>query len=245
MDSKVTAKLLALNNQFYQTMGENFSATRMRLQPGVRRVLETLPAHAGILDLGCGNGELARCLEEKGFTGQYIGLDNSQTLLDIARKESPKTPAYRFMLADISDPDWEMVLATNSAMGFDIILAFSVLHHLPGSKLRLQVMRKVRQIIRPDGRFIHSEWQFLNSPRLQRRVLPWEEISLSSTQVDEGDYLLDWRGGGYALRYVHLYSEDELSMLAGQAGFSVQETFYSDGEQGNLGLYQTWLPQLP
>ncbi len=243
MDTEIAAKLLALNHQFYQTMGENFSATRLRLQPGVQRVLGTIPDDAHILDLGCGNGELARRLEEGGFTGQYTGLDNSQILLDIAGKKTSDTPVYRFLLADIADPGWDTVLESGSSAHFDIILAFSVLHHLPGSPLRLQVLRKVRRIIQPDGRFIHSEWQFLNSPRLRERILPWEEINISPTQVDEGDYLLDWRGGGYGLRYVHHFSEDELNRLVEQAGFSVKETHYSDGEQGNLGLYQTWLPR--
>jgi tRNA (uracil-5-)-methyltransferase TRM9 len=244
VDTEVAAKLLALNHQFYQTMGENFSATRLRLQPGVQRILDTIPRDAHILDLGCGNGELARRLEEGGFTGQYTGLDNSQTLLDIARKRTSDNPAYRFLLVDIADPGWDTGLETGSSARFDIILAFSVLHHLPGSLTRLHVLRKVRRIIQPDGRFVHSEWQFLNSPRLRERILPWEEVNISPAQVDQGDYLLDWRGGGYGLRYVHHFSEDELTRLAEQAGFSIEETYFSDGEQGNLGLYQTWLPRL-
>lgn len=242
MDTEVAAKLLALNHQFYQTMGENFSATRLRLQPGVQRILDTIPGDAHILDLGCGNGELARRLEEGGFTGQYTGLDNSQTLLDIARKRTSDNPAYRFLLVDIADPSWDTGMGTGSSARFDIILAFSVLHHLPGSLTRLQVLRKVRRIIQPDGRFVHSEWQFLNSPRLRARVLPWEAIGLTSAQVEAGDYLLDWRGSSYGLRYVHHFSEPELARLAAQTGFTISETFYSDGGQGNLGLYQLWLP---
>ncbi len=242
MDTEVAAKLLALNHQFYQTMGESFSQTRLRLQPGVRRVLDTIPDDAHILDLGCGNGELARHLSEGAFNGRYTGLDNSRTLLDIARQKVPETPAYRFRLADIAELGWDSVLESDFSTQFDLVLAFSVLHHLPGNLLRLQVVSNVCHILQPEGRFIHSEWQFLNSPRLRERILPWEQIDLSEAQVDSGDYLLDWRDGGYGLRYVHHFSEDELFLLAAQAGFSVEETFYSDGEQGNLGVYQTWAP---
>jgi hypothetical protein len=51
---------------------------------------------------------------------------------------------------------------------------------------------------------------------------------------------MDWRRDGEGIRYVHHFSEPELSALAEQAGFQVEETFYSDGETGTLGLYQIW-----
>jgi len=60
--------------------------------------------------------------------------------------------------------------------------------------------------------------------------------------VDAGDYLLDWRNGDVGLRYVHHFDEEELSKLAKATGFKVIDTFYLDGETGNLGLYQVWQP---
>jgi tRNA (uracil-5-)-methyltransferase TRM9 len=61
---------------------------------------------------------------------------------------------------------------------------------------------------------------------------------------------MDWRaeinGGTTAggLRYVHIFSESELSDLAATSGFDVSEKFYSDGKEGNLGLYQTWVSKI-
>ncbi|OGO26461.1 MAG: hypothetical protein A2136_05990 [Chloroflexi bacterium RBG_16_54_11] len=104
----------------------------------------------------------------------------------------------------------------------------------------MQVLSKVRSLLLQGGRFIHSEWQFLNSPRLKARVQPWEVIDLSESDVDPGDYLLDWRQGGQSLRYVHHFSQTELERLAGAAGFEVIESFLSDGKNGRLGLYQVW-----
>lgn len=242
MDNEVVEKLLALNRQFYQTSGEDFSATRMRLQPGVQRILDSIPDDARILDLGCGNGELAHRLSQRDFSGVYTGLDSSTTLLEIARERLPEHPGIRFLEADIAAPAWEAVLETDQPARFDLILAFSMLHHLPDSRLRQRVLGKVRHLIEPYGRFIHSEWQFLNSARLQARILPWEAIGLTSAQVETGDYLLDWRHGSYGLRYVHHFTEIELTQLAARTGFTILDTFYSDGGQGNLGLYQVWLP---
>jgi hypothetical protein len=123
---------------------------------------------------------------------------------------------------------------------FDFILAFAALHHLPGRETHLQILNAVRTLLTPEERFIHSNWQFLNSERLRQRIHPWSEIGLSDTDVDPGDYLLDWRRGGFGLRYVHHFSEDELNALAAETGFRVVETFYSDGETSDLGLYQIW-----
>ncbi len=235
MNPSTIARLLELNRQFYQTFALPFSATRQRLQPGVIRILDQISPQADVLDLGCGNGELSRELARCGHLGCYAGLDFSATLLDEARVGQPDN--FRYLLADFSSVDWNKVLDSNR---YDAALAFALLHHLPGEEMRLQLLGKVRQLLKPAGRFIHSEWQFLNSPRLAARVQPWEAIGLSAGEVDPGDYLLDWRQGGSGLRYVHHFSEEELAELAAQAGFEVVESFHSDGETHNLGLYQVW-----
>ena len=85
-----------------------------------------------------------------------------------------------------------------------------------------------------------SNWQFLNSEKLKARIQPWEAVGLWESDVDPGDYLLDWRSGGTGVRYVHHFSAAELSALARDAGFVIEETFHSDGTSGDLGLYQAW-----
>ncbi|HSB67692.1 MAG TPA: class I SAM-dependent methyltransferase [Anaerolineales bacterium] len=235
MNPTTISRLLELNRQFYQTFALPFSATRQRLQPGVLKILEQINPEDDLLDLGCGNGELAHELARCGHAGSYTGLDFSPPLLGEASLGQPSN--FRFILADLSGAHWDADLTANQ---FDAILAFAVLHHLPGIELRSSLLRKVRSLLKPGGRFIHSEWQFLNSPRLAARVQPWKAIELADEEVDPGDYLLDWRQGGTGLRYVHLFSEQELVELAAQVGFQVAESFLSDGETHNLGMYQVW-----
>jgi tRNA (uracil-5-)-methyltransferase TRM9 len=227
--------LLELNRQFYQTFALPFSSTRLRLQPGVRRILDSISPSANILDLGCGNGEFARQLAERQHKGTYTGLDFSAALLAQVGQGLPSN--FHFLQADLSSEDWDAPLVSKQV---DLAVAFAVLHHLPGDELRLQVLRKVRILLSSGGRFIHSEWQFLNSPRLKGRIQPWESLGLSTADVDPGDYLLDWRQGGTGLRYVHHFSENELKQLAARAGFTIVESFLCDGENSRLGLYQTW-----
>jgi SAM-dependent methyltransferase len=235
MDSPTIQRLLSLNHQFYQTFAAPFSATRQRLQPGVLRLLPSILSAARILDLGCGNGELARQLHQRGFQGSYLGLDFSAGLLAEASSDLP--PAhFHFLQVDLASPPW----LPDAEPPFDLALAFAALHHLPGASLRQQVITEIHRLLSPNGRFIHSNWQFLNSPRLVKRIQPWSAAGLDPALLEPGDYLLDWRQGGPALRYVHHFSAAELADLAAGCGFRMLDSFLSDGEGERLGLYQVW-----
>lgn len=243
MRDEIVNRLLRLNQQFYQTFAEHFVDTRTRLQPGVISVLDNIPFGASVLDIGCGHGEVACELERRGHYGTYLGLDSSVALLSIANQKC-KHPRARFKHADLADPSWfENLLATTEVETKDTynrILAFAVLHHLPGDSIRLNTVHKVHGLLAGDGQFVHSNWNFIVSPRLRDRIVPWDAIGLNQDDVDRGDYLLDWRRGGYGLRYVHLFDKEELQKLATSSNFRVVETSYSDGEGGRLGLYQVW-----
>ncbi|OGO66902.1 MAG: hypothetical protein A2Z49_03570 [Chloroflexi bacterium RBG_19FT_COMBO_56_12] len=239
MQAETAARLTDLNRQFYQTFALQFSATRQRLQPGVRRVLDSLPQTAHLLDLGCGNGELARELLRRGHQGSYLGLDFSQELLEQASSGlgERKPTHFQFQQIDLTTPDWDQGLGGYKPQ---IILAFAALHHIPGSELRREMLCKVHRLLPAEGQFIFSVWQFLNSPRLTKRIQPWEAVGLKAADLEAGDYLLDWRQGGRGLRYVHHFSQEELDELRRQTGFALHSTFLSDGENGKLGLYQVW-----
>lgn len=242
-------RIVDLNRQFYQTFAAQFSATRQRLQPGVVRLQARISRAARLLDLGCGNGELWRALARGGHYGGYLGVDFSPALLAHAPLNAPiptETPAQpltganrsaEFIPIDLTGPDWRLV---QERAPFDLAVAFAVLHHIPGRALRLQLLRNLRACLPVGGLFFVSNWQFLNSPRLAARIQTWALAGLDSALVDPDDYLLDWREGGAGLRYVHHFSPAELEGLAAESGFTVLESFLSDGKSGNLGLYQVW-----
>ena len=257
MKADIAQRLIALNRQFYSDFGEPFSATRGRIQPGVRRILDTLEGDETILDLGCGNGELARTLARNGHRGAYLGLDFSLPLLAEA-VSMPDGFSAEFAEADLTSI-WDDVIASRRRRRgnlpfmmrllrrsaprndtFDVVFSFATLHHIPSRAMRLSILKTVHRLLAPHGRFIHSNWQFLNSPRLRQRVRKWNEVGLTEADVDQGDYLLDWRSGGMGLRYVHHFSEEELAVLAEKSGFKIVEAFYSDGKEENLAIYQLW-----
>ncbi len=235
MQPAIVSRLVEINREFYQQFAVSFDETRRRIQPGVAGLLDELTACRRILDLGCGNGELFETLHQRGFTGEYTGLDFSPELVNLANGRIPAGASARFQVADLSTPDWvERLVGT-----FNCVLAFAVFHHLP-EPLPERIFSEMRGRLSPGGRFFHSNWQFLNSPRWRDRVQPWEKAAVDPASVGPHDYLLDWRRGGTGLRYVHYFSEEELNSLAEKTGFNVVRSFHSDGKEGDLALYQVW-----
>src|SRR6266498_4298210 len=168
MNPTTAARLIEINRDFYTRFGASFSATRHRIQPGVRRVLEMLKGDESILDLGCGNGELARELAKRGHRGSYLGVDFSLPLLRDAESQAEGFSA-RFVQADLTQLSVisDQLLVTDH---WSLITAFAVLHHIPSQELRLNILRIVYQLLKADGNFTLSNWKFLNSEKLKARI---------------------------------------------------------------------------
>ncbi len=248
MRTELAKSIVDINRQFYQNFGDAFAATRRRIQPGIRRVLSSLPKEGNWLDLGCGSGTLALEWAHTGRTGSYLGVDFSPALLAQAESslhelELPAGLRIQFRQMDLMTSDWCLELPDSI---FDGIMCFAAMHHIPGFENRLAFLNQVRTLLPEGGLYVHSNWQFQNSPRLAARIQPWKLVSIQADELEEGDTLLDWRYilpgqpeiTGY--RYVHRFSLPELTNLAAQSGFTIFETFESDGEGGRLGLYQLW-----
>lgn len=247
MQPEITQKLLTINREFYQRFGRAFAQTRRRVQPGVRRVLSEWIYDGDWLDIGCGSGALAHAWRESGLRGSYTGIDFSSPLLEEARSSTIGKPlaglSIDFRQVDLTTPDWTNSFMLNS---YDGIVSFAVLHHIPAAQERQRLVQRVAELLKPGGLFILSLWQFQHSPKLMARVQPWEIAGIRADEVEEGDTLLDWRHhcegetDTPGLRYVHLFSREELAALADGAGFTISAEFESDGKGEKLGLYQVW-----
>ncbi|MBM4426745.1 MAG: class I SAM-dependent methyltransferase [Chloroflexi bacterium] len=234
MHSSIAKQLIELNRRFYDQFGDSFSATRQRLQPGVRKILETIREDESVLDLGCGNGNFLRELQKRGHKATLRGVDFSLPLL----RDAESTPGVDFREVDLTKLSAfsDQLLAVDGQ--WSVVTIFATLHHIPSHEIRMDILKTVKNLLKPDGRFILSNWQFLNSEKLKARIQPWSRVGISDDEVDNGDYLLDWRSGGEGLRYAHHFSAEELLGLAEQVGMKVEASFLSDGENGRLGLYQ-------
>ena len=240
---EIIDRIVTLNREFYQTFAVSFSSTRYQVQPGVKKILQRIPFSANVLDLGCGNGNILRNLCTQKFSGMYMGVDFSPNLIDDAQHlytalRGECSFEAQFSAFDLVASDWRNIPIHKP---WEVICAFAVFHHIPGSENRKILFQHVRECMCPATKFIFSVWQPQNSTRMVKRFQSWNVISMSESDVESGDVLLDWRSEEKTgFRYVHIFTEEELAMLAREVQCSIVEQFYSDGAEGNLGLYQVW-----
>lgn len=206
-----------------------------------------------MLDVGCGNGRLLAFLAERGWGGQYVGVDSSSGLLSVAagnarrgvvraHEETGAADASLpsgfasacFVQADLLDLGWRRALGSFVPAA---IACLAVLHHVPGAAQRARLVAECAGLLQPGGVLILSTWQFLSAPRLQARILPWREAGLRDEDVEPGDYLIAWGAGAAGRRYCAAIDSDALCDLARRAGLTPAATFFADGHEGNLNLY--------
>lgn len=249
MKAEIVDNLHRLNQEFYQSFSHSFSLTRQRVQPGVKKIIDRFQNGEKWLDIGCGNGNLLVELLNSGWRGNYLGIDFSEELVQIAREKASLIDSHDqmeldFQTRDIFHTDWIGNLPDETWNG---IVMFAVLHHIPGILKRNEILQSIRRILPAGSKLFLSVWQIQNSPRLLQRIQPWAAIGLEDSQVETGDVLMDWRAqnpnrdGKPGYRYVHLFTENELEQLAKETGFRVMDRYYSDGKEGNLALYEEWL----
>lgn len=209
MNSKLRHEIIKLNNDFYKKTAAEFSATRQYPWKGWFKlipILHSLPAQAGsiqhpksILDLGCGNGRFASFLIEHmtSHTFEYIGIDSSEILLNFAKLKIKNLKfKVNFKETDIFD------IVSLPKDKFDIVVGFGITHHIPGSEFRKEWFKAVSKIINKDGLLILSFWKPDESKLLSEKLDGFEE----------GDYLMGW-DKTEAKRYVHIYSNEELTEI--------------------------------
>lgn len=90
-----------------------------------------------ILDVGCCNGRYIRWLRQRGYGGEYVGLDVTPAFLEQARR---RNPAETFLPADLT--------RDLPATGFSLVLAANVLMHL-------------RDPLEPVGRLCEASTQYV------------------------------------------------------------------------------------
>jgi ubiquinone/menaquinone biosynthesis C-methylase UbiE len=134
--------------------------------------VEELAGRTHVLDLGCGDGQIARALAAQG--SEVLGVDPTQLHIDIAIERGG---GPRYLLGGATD-----IPADDNS--FDAVVACLVFEHIDQMD---EAMTEVARVLKPQGQFSF----FLNHPLLQTPGSGW---------ID--DHIIDppeqyWRIGPY------------------------------------------------
>ena len=132
--------------QFWDAMqgGEGNSFHRCLIEPAVLRLLKLQPGE-GTLDVGCGNGVLARRLAKEGARVTAIDFSAAFVRLAEARGQS-----IRYHVMDATD---EAALLTLGEGRFDAITCTMALMDMPTIE---PLFRAASRLLNPNGRFVFA-----------------------------------------------------------------------------------------
>jgi tRNA (cmo5U34)-methyltransferase len=99
-----------------------------------------------VLELGTGTGETARRVLALHPKAEFVGIDESDAMLDEARRVLPAS-------ADLQPLRLQDPLPEGP---FDLVFSCLTVHHLDGSG-KAELFRRVAQALRPGGRFVLAD----------------------------------------------------------------------------------------
>lgn len=219
MDKKIAKALDRLNKEFYLKTQEYFNTSRQFYWVGWEKLLPYLKGQKlKVLDVGCGNGRFGKFLKEKDKKIDYMGIDDNQFLLDVAKKELPEAKIIK------QDVLKKWLLKEKQ----DLVVIMGVMHHLALDDDREKIMRWAYESVKPDGIVFVSFWVFNLSSNFEKLKSDWNEVGIDEKKLDKNDYLLSWNRGVKAHRYCHLYDTKEIKKLVKTAKLEIIDDYIED-----------------
>lgn len=239
VDPSVATQLRDLNRTFYRAHAETFAATRRSPWPGwfeVPRPVSETASVDSVLDLGCGSGRYLAFLRAHGFVGRYCGLDLSGPLLRMA-EQSFSDEACTWIEADVLDPS---ALDAADLPRTSSVVAWGVLHHIPGFDTRMQLLQWMRSQVAPGGSLSFSLWQPRSHARFASREVDPASAGIAPSALEPGDALLDWQGDRAHPRYCHHFSDEEIARIIGGLGDGRAELRPASAAADRYNAYLVW-----
>jgi SAM-dependent methyltransferase len=157
---------------------DSLSALRSRAAGSqfARRLDESIPGDATVLELGCGTGQLSLFLA--GADRTIVGADLSRASLELAREA-----AARYGLSDVHFVETDLRAPGLRRDAFDVVICSGVLHHTPDPRASFAC---VARLVRPGGVLVIGLYNaYARLPlRLRRAIarltryrwIPWDPV---------------------------------------------------------------------
>ena|SRR3989344_5542852 len=129
-------------NKIARSLDKNYEKLGARASDIKRAFGYMQKKNPNVLELGCGTGRDAKEILKR--TNRYLGVDISESMLDIARR---KVPRGKFKVKDISG----FMLPSN----LDMVFAFASLFHLNHAELK-SIFKKIYHSLNHGGIFYIS-----------------------------------------------------------------------------------------
>jgi tRNA (uracil-5-)-methyltransferase TRM9 len=227
MESKDIKKILRDLEEGYDLIADRFSATRAFMWQDLEFAKKIVKVGDRILDFGCGNGRLAKFLE--GNFSEYVGVDVSQKLIEIAQKNNQQF-ASQVRFFKIDPLDEKLPLEKNS---FEVIFSIAVFHHFPSTEYRLQKAKELYRVLRPGGKLIISVWNLWQRKFWKHHLISFWNKLFGNSKLDWKDFYLPFKTEEKIFeRYHHAFSRKEIENLFSKAGFEKISLWKS--KRGNI-----------
>jgi ubiquinone/menaquinone biosynthesis C-methylase UbiE len=210
MEKSYAEYLLEKTRQDYNLIAEDFARTRHFIWD-----IEPLKIYVKdgdrILDLGCGSGRLIEILKDKKV--KYIGLDSSQKIIEIAKKNYP---GYNFSVGEALN----LPFPENS---FDKVFCIRVLPHIPSDEFRIKFLKEAKRVLKPKGLLILTCWYLYKFKFKRQFLLMLKNCFLKligKSKLDFGDAFIPW--DKKVLRYYHYFTKRGLKKLVKKVDFKIK-----------------------
>ena len=213
MEEKTVKEILKSTSDIYNKIAPDFYQTRQKPWPVLAWLKSYVIKASNVVDLGCGSGRLSELVED---SQNYLGLDNSNQLIKIAKNNYSNRKNLNFQVQDILDYQ----LPENN---FDLALLVAVLHHLPTTELRLKILKNIHRSLKNNGQLIITSWN-LWQKNYRRHLFNYKLKLIKYKLWSFNDAFIPWQKKEF--RYVHSFSRKELKKLLEVVGFKVKEIFY-------------------
>lgn len=229
MDEEYAKYLLQKTKEDYNLIAEGFSRTRGGLWEEFGFLKNYFFPGDKILDLGCGNGRLLELLKNQEI--DYIGIDSSKRLIEIAKK---KYPEAKFQIGDALN----LLFPDNF---FDKVFSIAVLHHIPSEDFRVQFLKEVKRVLKPEGILFLTVWYLWQKKTAWKDILKFFFLKLmGKSKVDFKDIFYPWKnsqGEAQIQRYFHCFTAKEIKKLFKRTSFEIKKIRLLKRSAGHYNLF--------
>ncbi|XP_050067122.1 alkylated DNA repair protein alkB homolog 8 [Anopheles maculipalpis] len=248
-------------HRVYNEIAKHFSDTRHSPWPRVEAFVQSLPAGAVLLDVGCGNGKYLASSER----AVMLGCDRSEGLLQVCVERGFNVLQCDCLAVPFRDES------------VDACISIAVIHHLATDQRRKQAISEMVRVLRPGGKALMYVWaknqeanaqksSYLRQNKLNNKPSAQNDLELTResapivqtenvvvgvtdctlpvhtnrTQFQHQDLLVPWKlrtneslEKTTFLRYYHVFEEHELEKLCLASGTDQIELVESYYDQGN------------